>query len=132
MAELAAFAHVYRASVYVALNTILTDRELGQAVTMAGSPRGGGRWSDHPGHGFAGVDLPPLPLIASTQTHNTTAEKVLFLERAGSRSVILSATSRWMRSEIRSKTTVPLECFIHGALCVCQSGQCYLSYALGR
>jgi len=133
VAELAAFAHVYRASVYVALNTILTDRELGQAVTMA--------WAVHEAGadgliiqdmGLLECDLPPLPLIASTQTHNTTAEKVLFLERAGFDRVILERDLALDEiREIRSKTTVPLECFIHGALCVCQSGQCYLSYALG-
>ncbi|HPA16519.1 MAG TPA: U32 family peptidase [Verrucomicrobiae bacterium] len=130
---LAAFAHVYRARVFVAINTILSDSELSQAVELI--------WAVH-GAGVDGViiqdmgllecELPPLPLIASTQTHNMTAEKVLFLERAGFSRVILERelTLEEIR-EIRSTTEVPLECFVHGALCVCQSGQCFLSYAIG-
>lgn len=133
IAALADFAHVYRARVYVTINTILTDAELEDAV--------GAAWAAHD----AGADgliiqdmgllecaLPPLPLIASTQTHNANAEKVLFLERAGLDRVILERdlTLAEIR-EIRSKTAVPLECFIHGALCVSQSGRCYLSYAFG-
>lgn len=130
---LAGFAHVYRARVYVAINTILTDHELVEAVDLI--------WALH-GAGVDGViiqdmgllecDLPPVRLIASTQAHNMVPEKVLFLERAGFSRVILGRELTLGEiGEIRSRTTVPLECFIHGALCVCHSGQCYLSYAIG-
>ncbi|MBU2573226.1 MAG: U32 family peptidase, partial [Elusimicrobia bacterium] len=78
------------------------------------------------------LDLPPVPLIASTQTHNTTPEKVLFLEKAGFKRVILARElSIEEIKKIRAKTSVELECFVHGALCASYSGQCYLSLALG-
>ena len=82
--------------------------------------------------GLLEVPLPPVPLIASTQTHNTTPEKVLFLEKAGFKRVTLGRElSIEEIKKIRAKTSVELEFFIHGALCVSYSGQCYASYALG-
>lgn len=131
--KLAAHARKYRAKVYAALNTIVSDEELPRVRRMAHS-----LWE-------AGVDgliiqdmglleggLPPIPLIASTQCHNSTPEKVLFLEKAGFKRVILARelTLEQVKA-IRAATTVELEFFVHGALCVCYSGQCYLSYALG-
>jgi putative protease len=131
--KLAARAHKYRAKVYAALNTILSDEEIPQAQKLAHQ-----LWS-------AGVDalivqdmglleggLPPIPLIASTQAHNVTPEKVLFLEKAGFKRVILARelTLDEIRA-VRAKTSVELEFFVHGSLCVCYSGQCYLSYAMG-
>jgi putative protease len=81
--------------------------------------------------GLLEMDLPPIPLFASTQTHNATWEKVKFLQDAGFKRVILARElSLAQVAEIREKTTVELEFFIHGALCVCYSGQCYLSHAL--
>ena len=82
--------------------------------------------------GLLELDLPPLPLIASTQMHNATVEKVKFLEQVGFSRVILARelTLDQIR-RIRSQTQIELECFIHGALCVGASGQCYMSYALG-
>jgi collagenase-like PrtC family protease len=131
--EVTAFAHQYYARVYVALNTLLYDDELPAAERMI-----------HQLHvvgvdgliiqdaGLLELDLPPLPLIASTQMHNATAEKVKFWEEVGFSRVILARelTLAEMR-EIRRHTRVELECFIHGALCVGSSGRCYLSYALG-
>jgi 23S rRNA 5-hydroxycytidine C2501 synthase len=78
------------------------------------------------------VDLPPIPLIASTQMNNATVEKVKFLQDVGFSRVILARelTLDEIR-HIRSETTVELECFIHGSLCVSASGQCYMSYAIG-
>ncbi len=82
--------------------------------------------------GLLELDLPPLPLIASTQMNNASVEKVRFLEQVGFSRVILARelTLDQIRN-IRSQTQVELECFIHGALCVGASGQCYMSYALG-
>ena len=82
--------------------------------------------------GLLELDLPPLPLIASTQMNNNTPEVVKFWQDAGFSRVILARelTLDAIR-QIRSKTTIELECFIHGALCVSASGQCYMSYALG-
>ncbi len=124
----------YDARVYVTLNTLLFDNELEQARAIAYDC-----WN-------AGVDalivqdmallqmdMPPIAFHASTQCHNMTAEKVLFLEKTGFSQVVLARElSLEQIKEIRSKTTVPLEFFIHGSLCVCHSGQCYLSHYIGN
>ncbi|MDR3183878.1 MAG: U32 family peptidase [Prevotellaceae bacterium] len=126
------YAHRYYAKVYLALNTMLYDHELEAARTLAVEA-----WQ-------AGIDavivqdmallemnLPPVPLFASTQTHNATPEKVKFLQDVGFRRVILARElSLEQIRRIRQCTEVDLEFFVHGALCVCYSGQCYLSEAL--
>ena len=130
--QLCTHAHLYRSRIYVALNTLLKDNELEEARRMA--------WSLYE----AGVDalivqdmallemdLPPIPLHASTQMDNRTVEKVRFLEQAGFSQVVLPR--EFTIEEIRNvaqQTHVALEVFIHGALCVSYSGQCYLSAAL--
>lgn len=127
-------AAIYDAKVYVTLNTLLFDNELEQARKIA--------WDCY----NAGVDalivqdmallmmdMPPIALHASTQCNNTTAEKVKFLEDVGFKQVVLARELSINEiKEIRSKTTVPLEFFVHGALCVSYSGQCYLSHVIGH
>ena len=127
-------AAIFDAKVYVTLNTLLFDNELEQARKIA--------WDCY----NAGVDalivqdmalltmdMPPIALHASTQCNNTTAEKVKFLEDVGFKQVVLARELSINEiKEIRSKTTVPLEFFVHGALCVSYSGQCYLSHVIGR
>lgn len=130
--ELARYAHLFRSKVYVALNTILYDHELEEAQQLI-------RDIYHAGAdaliiqdmGILEMELPPLPLFASTQTHNTTPEKVLFLEKAGFKRVILARELSLPEiSQIRNQTRVELESFVHGALCVSYSGQCYMSQAI--
>ncbi len=131
--RLAAYAHRYRAKVYVAMNTLLSDEELPRAQRMVHSLwEAGADALIVQDMGLLETGLPPIPLIASTQTHNVTPEKVLFLEKAGFKRVILGRelTLEEIKA-IRAKTSVELEFFVHGALCVCYSGQCYLSYFLG-
>ena len=132
--KLCRHAAIYDAKVYVTLNTLLFDNELDQARKIA--------WDCY----NAGVDalivqdmallmmdLPPIALHASTQCNNTTAEKVKFLEDVGFKQVVLARELSINEiKEIRSKTTVPLEFFVHGALCVSYSGQCYLSHVIGH
>ena len=127
-------AAIFDAKVYVTLNTLLFDNELEQARKIA--------WDCY----NAGVDalivqdmallmmdMPPIALHASTQCNNTTPEKVKFLEDVGFKQVVLARELSINEiKEIRSKTTVPLEFFVHGALCVSYSGQCYLSHVIGR
>lgn len=127
-------AALYDAKVYVTLNTILFDHELEVVRKLAFDC-----WN-------AGVDaliiqdmallemdLPPIPLHASTQCNNMTVEKVRFLEDIGFSQVVLGRELGLQQvKEIRQKTTVPLEFFVHGSLCVCQSGQCYMSQYLGN
>lgn len=131
--KLAAYAHRYRARVYAAVNTILSDEELPRAQKLiAGLWEAGADAAIIQDMGLLEAALPPIPLIASTQTDNATPEKVLFLEKAGFKRVILARelTLEEIRA-IRARTTVELEFFVHGALCVSYSGQCYLSCALG-
>ncbi len=132
IASLISYAHLYRAKVYVALNTILFDHELEEAKRIVQSVYDTG--ADGliiQDMGLLELDLPPIPLIASTQAHNDTPEKVKFLQDVGFQRVILARElSLKQIQQIRSATTIELECFIHGALCVCYSGQCYLSEAM--
>ncbi len=127
-------AALFDAKVYVTLNTLLYDNELERARKMAYDC-----WN-------AGVDalivqdmqllqldLPPIPLHASTQCDNLTVEKVQQLEQLGFEQVVLGRElSLKQIKEIREKTTVPLEFFVHGALCVSHSGRCYLSQYIGN
>ncbi len=131
--EVTEFAHQYYAKVYVTLNTLLCDDELPVAKRMIHQLYDMGVDAlIVQDVGLLEMELPPLPLIASTQMHNATAEKVKFWEDVGFTRVILARelTLEQIRV-IRRRTRIELECFIHGALCVGASGQCYLSYALG-
>ncbi len=131
--SLAAYAHKYWARVYVTLNTLLFDEELPQAERMAHELyEAGADALIIQDAGLLELDLPPLPLFASTQMHNHTPERVAFLEKVGIRRVILARElSLEQIRQIRAQTSIELETFIHGALCVSYSGQCYMSYALG-
>jgi collagenase-like PrtC family protease len=127
------FAHQYYAKVYVTLNTLLFDNELSAAQKLIEKLY-------HVGidgliiqdTGLLELDLPPIPLIASTQMNNATVEKVKFLLDVGFSRVILARELTLHEiCNIKRQTTVELECFIHGALCVSASGNCYMSYAIG-
>lgn len=135
IAELVKHAHLFHAKVYVALNTILTNPEIDQTMDLISSlyeARIDGLIIQDVG--LLELDLPPVPLIASTQMHNTTPEKVQFLESVGFKRVILAREHSLNEiMAIRDNTKVELEVFVHGALCVSYSGQCYMSQcAFGR
>jgi putative protease len=133
IATLTAYAHRYYARVYVTLNTIIYDEELPQVEAMA--------WQLYrigvdaliiQDMGITRLNLPPIALHASTQADNRTAEKALFLAHAGFSQVVLAR--ELTLDDIRSiRRAVPdniaLEVFVHGALCVSYSGQCYASSA---
>lgn len=130
--ELCEYAHLYGARIYVTLNTILKEDELEEAERMIWDLwRVGTDALIIQDMGITRLNLPPIPLHASTQTDNRTPEKVRFLEAAGFTQVVLAR--ELSLNEIRrisEATTVSLEVFVHGALCVSYSGQCYLSAAL--
>ena len=132
IARLIRRAHLFYARVYVALNTILTDDEMPSAVELIHSVyEMGADGLIIQDVGLLEQDLPPIPLIASTQMHNTTPEKVRFLEDVGFTRVILARELSCAEiAEIREKTRIELEAFVHGALCVSYSGQCYMSQAV--
>lgn len=132
IATLVAYAHRFYARVYVALNTILTDDELDEARTLIYKLYDIGVDAlIIQDMGLLELDLPPIPLHASTQCDNRSLEKVQFLEQCGFEQVVLARElSLQQIREIAEKTSIALECFVHGALCVSYSGQCYLSQAL--
>ena len=127
-------AALFDAKVYVTLNTLLHDSELEPARQIAWDCWNAGVDAlIVQDMAFLEMDMPPIPLHASTQCDNLTVEKVKFLEQVGFQQVVLGRelTIDQIR-EIRRQTTVPLEFFVHGALCVSHSGQCYLSHYIGN
>jgi collagenase-like PrtC family protease len=135
VATLVSYAHKYWARVYVTINTILYDNELEEARALICRLYDAGVDAlIIQDMGLLELDLPPLPLFASTQTHNYDVDKIRFLEGVGLQRVILARelSLRQIR-EIRQATTIDLEFFVHGALCVSFSGLCYFSQvAKGR
>ncbi len=134
IARLAAHAHRYNARVLVALNTILHDSELEGARRTAHEVYAAG--ADAlivQDMGLLELDLPPIELHASTQCDIRSADKARFLGQVGfSQMVLARELSLAQIREIRAATAaddVTLEFFIHGALCVAFSGQCYISHA---
>ncbi len=130
--RLCAHAHRFGARVYVAFNTILRDDELAEAERLVHQLyQAGADALIVQDMGLLKLDLPPIALHASTQTDNRSPEKVRFLEQVGFSQVVLARelTLAQIRA-IADATSVQLEFFIHGALCVSYSGQCYLSHAV--
>ncbi|MFA8300786.1 MAG: U32 family peptidase [Hyphomicrobiales bacterium] len=132
--ELCDFAHLYGVRIYVTLNTILYESELDEAQKMIHD-----LWDMGVDSliiqdvGILEMDLPPIPIHASTQMDNRSVDKVKFLQETGlQRAVLARELSLEQIQEIRSATDIELEYFIHGALCVCYSGQCYLSHHIGN
>ena len=125
-------AHLYNARIYVTVNTILHDEELPETEKMIWELyRAGVDALIIQDMGITRLNLPPIALHASTQMDNRTPEKVKFLSDIGFRQVVLAR--ELSLDEIRKiHDTCPetlLEVFIHGALCVSYSGQCYVSQA---
>ncbi len=131
IARLADYAHRYSAQVFVALNTILRDEEMAEAQQIIRQVyEAGADALIIQDMGLLELDLPPITLHASTQADNRTPAKVRFLEQVGfSRVVLAHELSLQQIREIAATTSAELEFFVHGALCVSYSGQCYVSHA---
>jgi putative protease len=131
IARLCQFAHRYRAKVFVAVNTILHDSELEAGRRLAWELYDAG--ADAliiQDMGLLELDLPPIQLHASTQTDIRNPAKARFLEDAGfSQLVLAREMSIEEIRQVAASTTLSLEYFVHGALCVAYSGQCYISHA---
>lgn len=128
------YAHLYGSKVFVTVNTLLFDHEIEPAVKLIHQLYNIGvdalLIQDL---GLLECDLPPIELHASTQCHNASVERIKFLEQVGFRRVVLAReTSLEQMQEIRQATHLDLEAFIHGALCVSYSGQCYMSQYLNN
>jgi collagenase-like PrtC family protease len=131
-------AHRYHARIYVTLNTILRDDELETARRIAWQCWDAGVDAlIIQDMGLLELDLPPLQLHASTQCDIRTPEKARFLQDAGLSQLVLARELTLEQIAAVDAALGPrdvpgraiLEFFIHGALCVAYSGQCYISHA---
>ncbi len=126
-------AHRYGARVFITLNTILRDDELEAAHCMAWEVwRAGADALIVQDMGLLEMDLPPIQLHASTQTDIRSAAKARFLQDVGFSQMVLAreldlAQIQAIATDVQDAV---LEFFVHGALCVAYSGQCYISHAL--
>lgn len=123
------FAHTFDARVYATVNTILYDSELEDAQRMAWELyRAGVDALIVQDMALLRLDLPPIALHASTQCDTRDADKARFLEQAGFSQIVVA---REMTIEemhrVCDAVTVPVEAFVHGALCVSYSGDCQAS-----
>jgi len=131
IARLVKHAHHYHAEVFVALNTIFHDNELEgvrQLVHQLYDAEVDALIVQD--MGLLEMDLPPIQLHASTQTDIRTVEKAQFLDQVGFSQIVLARELDIPTiKKIAAATTCNLEYFIHGALCVAFSGQCFISHA---
>ncbi|MFN0185244.1 MAG: peptidase U32 family protein [Aquabacterium sp.] len=130
--RLAQHAHRYGARIFVTLNTILRDDELAPARDVAWQLYDAG--ADAlivQDMGLLELDLPPIQMHASTQTDIRTPAKARFLQDAGFSQMVLARelTLPQIRAVAAEVDQAVLEFFIHGALCVAYSGQCFISHA---
>lgn len=136
IARLCAYAHPFGVKVYVTVNTILYDEELRDTQELIWELyRAGADALIVQDMSLLRMDLPPIPLHASTQMDNRTPDKVRALRDLGYEQVVLAR--ELSLNEIRAiHEAVPdvfLEAFVHGALCVSYSGRCYASeFCFGR
>jgi putative protease len=134
IAQLVRHAHRFNSRIFVTLNTILRDDELDAARALA--------WQLYEAGvdalivqdmGLLAIDLPPIQLHASTQTDIRTPEKARFLQDAGLSQIVLARELTLQDIAAVRAATDPSRCtlefFVHGALCVAYSGQCYISAA---
>jgi 23S rRNA 5-hydroxycytidine C2501 synthase len=134
ISRLVQHAHRFHSRIFVTLNTILRDDELEGARKLA--------WQLYDAGvdaliiqdmGLLEIDLPPIQLHASTQTDIRTPEKAKFLQDAGLSQIVLARELTLpqiaaIRDAVDTDKTI-IEFFVHGALCVAYSGQCYISHA---
>lgn len=130
--KLVDFAHQYFARVYVTVNTIIYEEELNDVKKLIDNLyRINVDAIIIQDFAILNMDIPPIAIHASTQMHNNSIEKIQFLENQGIERVVLPRElSITEIIDFCSNTNAELECFIHGALCVCYSGQCYMSQAI--
>ncbi|WP_423740418.1 peptidase U32 family protein [Flavobacterium columnare] len=134
VAALVQYAHLYNVQVFVVINTIIYDGELETCRQLI--------WKLYEigvdaliiqDMGLLELDLPPIPLHASTQANNRDPKKIKFLADAGIQRVVLARELNLHQiKEISEATDVELEFFVTGALCVSFSGNCYMSVANGE
>lgn len=134
IAEMVRYAHLFKAQVFVVVNTILYDHELENCRKLI--------WQLYEigvdaiiiqDMGILEMKLPPIVLHASTQANNRDPKHVTFLKDVGFKRVVLARELNLDQiKEIREASDVELEFFVSGALCVSFSGNCYMSVANGE
>lgn len=131
IASLVPFAHRYGAKVFITLNTILHDDELEPAQRLITDLYETGVDAlIVQDMGIMQLDIPPIELHASTQCDIRSVEKAKFLSDAGFSQIVLARELNLQQiRDIHACTDATIEFFIHGALCVAYSGQCYISHA---
>ena len=136
IARLVDYAHIFGVKVYVTLNTIVYDEEIAEVEQLVKELYDAGVDAlIVQDMGIAGMNIPPIPLHASTQMDNRTVEKVKFLSDVGFPRVVLARelTLEQIKEIHNAVPQSELEVFVHGALCVSYSGQCYASqHCFGR
>ncbi|AIG29838.1 peptidase U32 [Flavobacterium psychrophilum] len=134
IAEMVTYAHLFKAQVFVVINTILYENELEpcrqlihQLYTIGVDALIVQDMS------IMEMDIPPIVIHASTQANNRDPKHVKFLKDAGMQRVVLARELNLDQiREISQATNVELEFFVSGALCVSFSGNCYMSIAGGE
>lgn len=125
--RLTEYAHRFGARIFLTLNTILFDNELAEVERLLAGAKDAGVDAII-AQDLAVWELTDLPVHASTQCAIRTPEKARLYESLGaSRLVLEREMSLDQIRSIRSSVDCELEFFVHGALCVCYSGQCYMS-----
>lgn len=133
IAELIEYAHFFYVKVYIALNTILYDSEIGKAEKLIHDLYEIGAdaiiFQDP---SILDMKLPPIQLHASTQFNNYDIERIKFISKNGADRIILARELNIEQLElINNEVNSETEVFIHGALCWSFSGQCYISKHIG-
>lgn len=129
IARVADYAHRFNARVYATVNTLIYESELSAAEKLIGRLyRAGVDALIVQDMGVLRLDIPPIELHASTQCDIRTPEKALFQQNAGFSQLVLprELTTDEIAAMYKA-VNVPLEVFVHGALCVCYSGDCQAS-----
>ena len=129
------FAHRFDTRIYATVNTIVYDSELAEVERMIHQLyRCGIDALIVQDLGITRLDLPPMALHASTQCDTRTPEKAKFLADCGFSQIVLARELTLKEiAAVHEATDIPLEVFVHGALCVSYSGDCHAScVATGR
>ncbi len=132
--EMVKYAHLFKAQVFVVINTILYDNELDDCKKLIHTLYDIGVDAlIVQDMAIMEMDLPPIVIHASTQANNRDPKHVKFLKDAGMKRVVLARELNLDQiKDISKATDVELEFFVSGALCVSFSGNCYMSIAAGE
>jgi len=132
IAKLSEYAHKFDAKVYATVNTIFTDAQIDEVRSIMFNLYDAGVDAYIiQDLGILQIDIPKLPIFASTQTDNYKLERIKFLDSLGFKRIILARELSLEQIKIiKSEIKAELEFFVYGALCVSYSGRCYISHAI--